>query len=287
MVAMQTVYWFGWKYNEIEKFMEHQNQPLHAGKKYKKLILALLTAALSAMCLVSVTYAWFFRQRQLETLTWIKTPVVLDIGSGNHHDIKYLDMGSIDAENTTDNERLYVFCVYGQPVDTYSLQLAYTTNIPFYYDVYRAKLLPDTTAQAGDDSKNETVEFTYTYIDEKEGVKTETERFQYNTKSTPVISAKPLYAMGSDEISAHQSHNLSYGDDKGEKAVEPQKVQSNAEPLYWLAQENGLSMLNPENIYASNGISYFCDYFVIKVHWKDNTAKNNKETDMVYLTASR
>lgn len=263
--------------------MEHQNQPLQAGKKYKKLVLALLMAVLSAMCLVSVTYAWFLRQRQLETLTWIKTPIVLDIGSGNHHDIKYLDMGSIDAENTENNERLYVFCVYGQPVDTYSLQLAYTTNIPFYYDVYRAELAPDTTAQASDSRADwQTVDFTY-----NEDGTTKTERFQYNTKSDPVISAKPLYVITNEEIKAHQSHNLSYGDDKGQSPVDAQKVQSNAEPLYWLAQENGLSVLNPENIYAGNGISYFCDYFVIKVHWDRDTAQNNKETDMVYLTASR
>lgn len=259
-----------------KKVKNTENNEINSKKNRKKSIRRLFLAALGliGVSVASVAYAWFFYKRQIDTFAWIKTPIFLEIGSGNNHSIVHLDMGSIDAENSN-NEALYVFCVYGEPIDLYSLQLAYTTNIAFYYDIYRADYVPN-----GQDSN-----VTFTYTDDG-GEKTE--YFKYNPESTPVISAKPLNKMELNVVKAHQSHRLSYGDEKGENPVGTDKVQSNAEPLYWLASENGVSVLNPRNIgmtQAGNG--YFCDYFVIRVHWDEGTVINDKETDMVYLTASR
>lgn len=242
-------------------------------KTRKMYISSIIVLILAVALLIGVTLSWFFNKRELDSLTWIKTPIRLDIGSGNNHDIAYLDLGSIDAD--TPNRTIErVFCVYGEPVDIYSLQLAYTTNIPFYYDIYRASYAPD----------NGNVNFTYT--DENGN---HTEKFSYDPNSTPVIQAKPLNKMSGTEIAAHQSHNLSYGDDNGENPVEASKVQSNAEPLYWLAGENGLNVMKPQNVQTNNTTqsTYFCDYYVIKIHWDENTVRNDKETDMVYLTVSR
>lgn len=251
-------------------------------KKIKKKTVLLFTLAATGLILVGViVYAWFFYKRQLDTLTWIKTPIRLEIGSGNNHDIAYLDMGSIDAE-TPEHSMTYVFCVYGEPIDMYSLQLAYTTNIPFYYEVYRAQLSTSEQTTSGNIVK---VPFTYT-DDSGE----HTENFTYDSSSTPVISAKPLSKMDEAEITKHQSHNLSYGDENGQNAVNSSKVQKNAEPLYWLASENNLDMLNPpiENRGTNAfGGDCFCDYFVLHVSWEPNTVSNDKETDMVYLTVSR
>lgn len=249
-------------------------------KKIKKKTVLLFTLAATGLILVGViVYAWFFYKRQLDTLTWIKTPIRLEIGSGNNHDIAYLDMGSIDAD-TQDHSMNYVFCVYGEPIDMYSLQLAYTTNIPFYYEVYRAKL--STSSQTTSDNIV-TVPFTYT-----DNSGEHTENFTYDKSSTPVISAMPLSKMDEAEIKKHQSHNLSYGDENGQNAVDSSKVQKNAEPLYWLASENNLDMLNPKNKGTNAfGGDCFCDYFVLRVSWEPNTVSNDKETDMVYLTVSR
>ena len=162
----------------------------------------------------------------------------------------------------------------------YSLQLAYTTNIPFYYEVYRAKL--STSSQTTSDNIV-TVPFTYT-----DNSGEHTENFTYDKSSTPVISAMPLSKMDEAEIKKHQSHNLSYGDENGQNAVDSSKVQKNAEPLYWLASENNLDMLNPKNKGKNAfGGDCFCDYFVLRVSWEPNTVSNDKETDMVYLTVSR
>lgn len=248
--------------------------------KIKKKTVLLFTLAATGLILVGViVYAWFFYKRQLDTLTWIKTPIRLEIGSGNNHDIAYLDMGSIDAD-TRGHSMNYVFCVYGEPIDMYSLQLAYTTNIPFYYEVYRAKL--STSSQTTSDNIV-TVPFTYT-----DNSGEHTENFTYDKSSTPVISAMPLSKMDEAEIKKHQSHNLSYGDENGQNAVDSSKVQKNAEPLYWLASENNLDMLNPKNKGKNAfGGDCFCDYFVLRVYWDENTVSNDKETDMVYLTVSR
>lgn len=249
-------------------------------KKIKKKTMLLLTLAATGLILVGViVYAWFFYKRQLDTLTWIKTPIRLEIGSGNNHDIAYLDMGSIDAE-TPEHSMNYVFCVYGEPIDMYSLQLAYTTNIPFYYEVYRAQLSTSEQTTSGNIVK---VPFTYT-----DNSGEHTENFTYDSSSTPVISAKPLNKMDEAEIKKHQSHDLSYGDENGQNAINSSKVQKNAEPLYWLANENNLDVLNPINKGKNAfGGDCFCDYFVLRVYWDENTVTNDKETDMVYLTVSR
>ena len=256
-------------------FTENQLQKMDSKKnnKVKKwYISSVIALILAATALIGVTFAWFFYRRELDTLTWIKTPIRLDIGSGNNHDIAYLDLGSIDAD-TPGRTIERVFCVYGEPVDIYSLQLAYTTNIAFYYDIYRADYDPD--------SGN----VVFTYTDENGD---HTERFRYN-ESEQVIAAKPLDKMDADERAAHQSHTLSYGDDKGLNPVGSEKVQSNAEPLYWLAGENGLKVMKPQNIqnHEVTNSAYFCDYYVIKIHCDEETVIKDKETDMVYLTVSR
>lgn len=259
--------------NQIDNMDNNKNN-----KTRKMYISSIIALILAVVLLIGVTLSWFFNKRELDSLTWIKTPIRLDIRSGNDHDIAYLDLGSIDAD-TPDRTIERVFCVYGEPVDNYSLQLAYTTNIPFYYDIYRANY----------DENNGNVVFTYT---DKEG--DHTEKFSYATDSTgkvldPVIQAKPLNTMDKTEIADHQSHTLSYGDEKGLNPVDQSKVQSNAEPLYWLAHENGLNVMNPKNVQTDTTTksSYFCDYYVIKIHWDENTVINDKETDMIYLTASR
>ena len=240
-------------------------------KDRKLYISSVIALILALIALISVTLSWFFYKRELDTLTWIKTPIRLEIRSGNDHDIAYLDLGSIDAD-TSDRTIERVFCVYGEPVDLYSLQLACTTNIAFYYDVYRAHYDPD----------NGNVTFTYT---DKDG--DHTEKFSYDTDSNSnlnqVIQARPLTKMNETEIAAHQSHTLSYGDEKGLNPVDKSKVQSNAEPLYWLASENGLNVMKPKNVQTNTttNSAYFCDYYVLKIHWDEETVINDKETDMV------
>jgi hypothetical protein len=258
------------------------NSGKRSGKRSSKkmLVLSFLALLIASIALVAVTYSWIRNQRSLSTAVWIKTPIVLNIGSGNNHDIQYLDMGNIDV-TAEKNYKDYVICVYGTPVDNYSLQLAYTTNIAFHYEVYRAEELED-----GDDTSGDDVA-TSTYTDE-DG--THTEYFKKSSE-TSVISGKTLKELeeaAGDSAEAHQSHDLSYGDENGKNACDEKMVQSNAEPLYWLAEEKGTNVLQPINkIKTDDGTEASLDYFIIRVSWNPDEVTNDKETDIVYLTASR
>lgn len=237
----------------------------------KKLFFSTVALILSFL-LLGVSYAWFYQQRDMSTVAWIKTPIVLNIGSGNNHDIKYLDMGDIDVESDTDGYRDYVICVYGTPVDNYSLQLAYTTNIAFHYNVYRA-------------DKDENGDIVSYFGTEKERYKI---RSDY---STPVINGLSINEIKKQNESPekYQSHKLSYGDINGNNVVDKGKVQDYNEPLYFLArEEDGTSIMKPLNILKdSENEDYFLDYYIIRVSWEKGEVSNNKETDIVYLSASR
>ena len=234
-------------------------------KKNRKLILSGAAMVISALLLV-VSYGWFYVQREMTTTAWIKAPIVLDIRAGNNKDIKYLDMGNIEVGEGKAGSKDYVFCVYGKPVDNYSLQLAYTTNIAFHYDVYRADLANDDYREVVFESPEGNVTF------KKVG--------------NPVISGLSMNEIkeNNESPTKYQSHNLSYDDEKKENIVDKSKVQVNNEPLYFLAEENGVKVMRPRNIIKNE---YFIDYYVIHVSWKAGEVHEDKETDIVYLTVSR
>ena len=228
-------------------------------KQKKRFIISGAALVVSGL-LLAASYAWFYMQRQMSTAAWIKAPVVLDIRAGNNQDIKYLDMGDIEV-GETDGYKDYVFCVYGKPVDNYSLQLAYTTNIAFHYDVYRADLSED-----GD-----------IVFQSPEG----SACFK-RVNDTPVINGLSMNEIKASP-SQYQSHDLSYGDENKANIVDRNKVQTNNEPLYFLAEENGVKVMQPRNIINNE----FIDYYVISVSWKAGEVHEDKETDIVYLTVSR
>lgn len=234
-------------------------------KKKRKLILSGAALVISAL-LLAISYAWFCTQREMTTAAWIKAPIVLDIRAGNDKEIKYLDMGDIEVGEGKNGSKDYVFCVYGKPVDYYSLQLAYTTNIAFHYDVYRAEL-----------AENESGKVTF----ESPGNKA-----TFDIVGNPVISGLSMNEIKENKESPakYQSHALSYGDEKKENIVAGTKVQANNEPLYFLAEENGIKVMKPRNIIDGKE---FLDYYVIRVSWKAGEVHEDKETDIVYLTASR
>ena len=212
-------------------------------KKKRKLILSGAALVISAL-LLAISYAWFCTQREMTTAAWIKAPIILDIRAGNYQDIKYLDMGDIEVGEGKDGSKDYVFCVYGKPVDYYSLQLAYTTNIAFHYDVYRANL-----------TENGSGGVTF----ESPGNKT-----TFDIVGNPVISGLSMNEIKAKKESPakYQSHALSYGDEKKENIVASNKVQTNNEPLYFLAEENGIKVMRPCNIIDDG--KAFLDYYVTK-----------------------
>lgn len=159
-------------------------------------------------------------------------------------------MADIDVENGSYKD--FVFGIGGADVQQYQIQLAHTTNIPFEYEIYRAKSVSETEKSA------EAV----VYVSDSDGT------FYYDKSGDSPISGKYLNRDGSEILANSTLHEKSY-DSYG-------NVQKNSEALYW--QSDGLSVNDAENP--------FCDYFIIRVKWNDKV-QNNKETDMVYLTVQR
>ena len=160
-----------------------------------------------------------------------------------------LEMADIDVENGSYKD--FVFGIGGADVQQYQIQLAHTTNIPFEYEIYRAKSVSET-------EKSEAV----VYVSDEEN-----KTFYYKIDGNK-ISGHYLNQQGSEILANSTLHEKSY-DSYG-------NVQKNSEALYW--QSDGLSVNDAENP--------FCDYFIIRVKWNDKV-QNNKETDMVYLTVQR
>lgn len=219
-------------------------------EKKKKLQLVIAVSILVVLLVALPVYAWFTHKRSIALTTKINAPTQLYITAGNKESVANLEMADIDVENGSYKD--FVFGIGGADVQQYQIQLAHTTNIPFEYEIYRAKSVSETEKSA------EAV----VYVSDSDGT------FYYDKSGDSPISGKYLNRDGSEILANSTLHEKSY-DSYG-------NVQKNSEALYW--QSDGLSVNDAENP--------FCDYFIIRVKWNDKV-QNNKETDMVYLTVQR
>lgn len=209
-------------------------------------------AAFAAVAALSVTvYAWFTNQRRLDTITKINAPTALSIGAGAKEDSAYIDMGGIDVEAEGEKKKDFVFCVFSDTTaGDYKIQLAHTTNIGFKYAIYKAS-----------EGSGTVVDYDVIYTDQSGG-----EHF-YKKGSRLGDDSNYLNISGIDpSIADNTLHQKTYGD--------YDYVQMNAEPLYWQS----------DNITPSQVGSGFVDYYILEVSWTADV-KNDKETDMVYITA--
>lgn len=86
--------------------------------------------------------------------------------------------------------------------------------------------------------------------------------YEYNTEGAGKLSGGYLNLDNESKKANRTYHAKTYGDHVN--------VQQNAEPLYWQSKSVEVT-----------GIQQ--DYYVLDISWNENL-KNNKETDMVYLT---
>ena len=176
-------------------------------EKKKKLQLV-IAVSISVVLLVALpVYAWFTHKRSIALTTKINAPTQLYITAGNKESVANLEMADIDVEDG--NYKDFVFGIGGADVQQYQIQLAHTTNIPFEYEIYRAKDVPEA------DKNNDTV----VYVSDEEN-----KTFYYNIDGNKIFADSTLHEKSYD----------SYGN-----------VQKNAEALYW--QSDGLSVNDAEN----------------------------------------
>lgn len=86
-------------------------------------------------------FAWLNSEKVIAGYAPVSTISSLFIGAGHNEDIKYLYFDGIDAAEGDPEEpryKYYVFCISGEFASYYKIQLAYTTNNQFSYDIFHA-----------------------------------------------------------------------------------------------------------------------------------------------------
>ena len=107
---------------------------------------------------VAPVFGWLVNQRRIAKLAKIKAPDELYINAAHREDKVYLDMKTIEvSKKWTDGEivknvtsQSFPFSVSGEWVNSFILQVDYTTNNPYTYTVYEGIIYKKT----GDDYIN-------------------------------------------------------------------------------------------------------------------------------------
>lgn len=287
----------------LEKYMK-----MPSSKKKQMIAATVITAS---MTMSMVTYAWLSNDKKAASMVKVNAPTTITIGAGGKDASEMINLSNIDVEARVGGQRVYegeyVFCVKGKYVSQYDLQIARTTNIPFTYEVYRVAEVPVADA-AGDsdetkdnkrnlrkgwgttDSAIETGAYgvynVATYIDSANIT------YYYPYVATPVSGGD--YVNGKDVQNAVAGKQIPVGkkdndgdNNNGEVYHEwsygnkspYQKVNQYAEPLYWQAPNQPIGEGKEDN-------GEFVNYYVLKITWGASFS-NNKETDMIYITARR
>ena len=210
---------------------------------------AVFAAVLAALALLAVpVLAWLYMQRSMETITKINMPNALLIGAGDAKPIQQLELGNIDASETNRYKDV-VFCVYSEKRSlNYYLQLAHTTNIGFNYQIYKAELRDDGELNYLDKKYRKGVLLVGNYLNE---------------------DSKPGYANDA-------YHATTYPNSNGNQSGSYNNVQKSAEPLYWKSTSKEIL---PDK---KDTTGYYVNYYILHITWNE-TVKNNKETDMIYI----
>lgn len=272
--------------------------------EYFKKLSARQKAEFSVASLLSIAflialpvYAWFAQNRNLETLTKIQEPGDIIIRSGRAispdeaDPIVNFEMQDIDIEAIYKGDpQRFVFSVKPGDYNTkYDLQLAHTTNIPFTYTLYRASevdvtlLTPD---QIDTRIKEASSSATALTLYHPRGDTTRKTYYQINGSA---ITMTPLNLDAGTYGRYIAKNNDAYYDKTYVEGVDAPELY--AIPVY-LQTTGDNYITHPESSGAY-------DYFILELSWDEgsgtdnqafekwNTAQNNKETDMVYITASR
>lgn len=262
-------------------------------EKYKKLSIAVkIQLVIALLCTLAIpVFAWFAIQDRIEAFSKIKEPPSINLASGGEDPALYISLENIDV-NTTGSVKWVVFSVEPCKYSAYDIQLSHTTNIPFTYELYRIKEDENGTIEYTDHTiiKDTETELTYSImigqnrtgqsnIADITNGKVELTDINPDDKSTGRI-------LGDEEdLVAYNRRNYTVGENADD-------VNQYVKPIYSVARRI------PQ---LSGGVdgSEKRDYFAIKITWQVNAninennsqywnyAFNNKETDIIYISAKQ
>ena len=279
-------------------------------KKFQFVVASVTTAMFLTALPVA---AWFAYQRGIVKLQKIQSPNTLVLSAAHREDCVNFEINGINAEeNALDGNnntiiennkpkkithKDYVFCVSGTAVDTFTIQLAYTTNNPFTYEVYAADEVTedDLPAPVEGTEKNYVA---YVVKNEPAG-------------GTPVLDGDDYhldankndvlyYVIDSDcsgttggkysgtylnrvlDNNNQENADTQYHSDTYEKSAAYTNVHPDAEPIYW--QATGVEAFPGK---ANANKEPFSRHFILRVKWNAGDLDNTtKETDVIYITVA-
>ena len=227
-----------------------------------------IVSVIAVLATCAGVYAWFSNNRRAAALAEISDPTAFFINAGNEEDVRYLDLGGIDVE-TENKYKDFVVCVRGQFVHTYKIQLAYTTNNQFEFELYDASMTTSQGAVPGDAK-------CLSVYDTHDG--------SGDTQYYYAPNSAVAYAGTILNLDTSASEKLAKTDDgyytktykPAGSAVTYDNRHKYAVPLYWQTDNTIRTSLDANNEFSM--------YFILRVKW-DADLRNEKETDIVYIAA--
>ena len=242
--------------------MEDTEQKKKGVSKKLKLWIIVFALILSIAAVTSLTVsAWLIVRKELAAYAPVSTNEALYIGAGHaegdtFESVRYLYFNGIDASDETGYSD-YVFCVFGHFVSGFRLQLAYTTNNQFTYEIYNATESSTNSAGAVEHTTHTSPAATY-----------------YYTINGAAIAGSFLNATTdngetvADTASVNEKHTDTYG------SYATGNVNKYAEPLYW----------QTSSTITGNSHGDFVKYFILRVYTGDKES-NDRETDVLCIAA--
>ena len=269
-----------------------------------QLIAALI---MTVLLIISMpTFAWFSYQNEMAVSTKIDSPATLEIKSGGHpgeeQAIINFELSDIDTEDSTYNHytkngvthyyKDFVFCVKGKSISSYDLQLAHTTNIAFKYEIYSAIADDngDILYMPKDNNAANSQRYRLARIKTDangDAVLDNNDEAIYEDYNEPLDGAYANATIVGNRVVVNDSlKGRSY-----DVGTNGDNVQQYANPAYWI--KRGIVV---HSIQKQDG--GFTHPYVLRISWIMSTSiddeareedlnivQNNKETDMIYITA--
>ena len=258
-------------------------------EQLKKLSLSVkIQLVIALLCTTAIpVYAWFSYQDKIEAMSKIKEPPSINLASGGDDPALYINLENIDVSSGTD--KFIVFSVEPGKYSAYDIQLSHTTNIPFTYELYRVMEDEHGTIDYTDHTRN---------FDSETELNVETELHysimnNYSYGSTVTAGMVNLVNVNPDDRSSGRilgdesalasKNRLNYD-------ATDDNVNQYVKPLYSVARK--IPKIDTDG-------SEDRDYYAIKLIWQtDSTVKegtaqywnyafNNKETDIIYISAKQ
>lgn len=248
--------------------------------KKKRLKLQVLISVLMVTLLlgmIGISFAWLAFWNRLNTISVLQIPSKISITGANRSEMQRISL-EMTSDDTQVGDRVTirrVFCI--ESTDNFLLEVAHTTNI----DNMDIKIFPVSNENSEPDKESGSVQgadaeagrvFYYDPDDEKiAGSYLNREVVEENEKEIQIA------IQGGNQGSLHGQTYAPQVDDN--------KVQRNAEPLYWLTasvedcKRTGYSRTGTA---ADGQTEIYYRYYVLELSW-DVT---QSETDIVYLLAS-